>query len=104
MQGAEAKQQFDALKGQTDMADYVSLRDQRSMVVSVPRDETMRSLAATLEPLTAATGILRAESRTLSAMRDALLPRLINGEIRVPDTEDPAEVIEPVAEAIAAGP
>lgn len=102
MQGAEAKQQFDALKGQTDMADYVSLRDQRSMVVSLPRDETMRRIAATVEPLTAATGLLRAESRTLSALRNALLPKLISGQIRVPDTADPAEVIEPAVEALQA--
>lgn len=27
------------------------------------------------------------ESRTLAAIRDALLPRLISGELRVPDAE-----------------
>lgn len=36
------------------------------------------------------------ESRTLAAARDALLPKLISGEIRVPDNSDPAEVVEPL--------
>ena len=41
---------------------------------------------------------LRRESETLAQLRDALLPKLISGEIRVPDTADPDEVIEPVAD------
>src|SRR3990172_9130289 len=31
MQGDEFREQFDSVKGQTDMADYVSLKDQRNM-------------------------------------------------------------------------
>jgi len=34
-------------------------------------------------------------------LRDALLPKLISGEIRVPDTNDPEEVIGPAAEQLA---
>lgn len=34
------------------------------------------------------------EERTLRTVRDALLPKLVSGEIRVPDTADPTEVIE----------
>ncbi len=45
---------------------------------------------------------LLAESWTLAAIRDALLPKLISGTIRVPDTADPAEVIEPAGAALAA--
>lgn len=42
-----------------------------------------------------------AESRTLAAARDELLPRLISGETRVPDTADPGEVIEPFVDEAA---
>jgi type I restriction enzyme, S subunit len=42
------------------------------------------------------------EAGALAALRDALLPKLVSGEIRVPDTEDPAEVIEPAFETVAA--
>lgn len=38
------------------------------------------------------------ESRTLRLLRDALLPKLISGGLRVPDTGDPEEVIRPAAE------
>jgi len=38
---------------------------------------------------------LTLESRTLATIRDALLPKLVSGEIRVPDAADPAEMIEP---------
>jgi type I restriction enzyme S subunit len=42
------------------------------------------------------------ELRTLREIRDALLPRLISGEILVPDTNDPEEVIGPAAEELTA--
>jgi hypothetical protein len=40
------------------------------------------------------------ESRTLATVRDTLLPKLISGEIRVPDKDDPEEVIGPAAERL----
>jgi hypothetical protein len=42
------------------------------------------------------------ELGTLAEIRDALLPKLISGEIRAPDTHDPDEVIGPAAERLAA--
>jgi type I restriction enzyme S subunit len=44
----------------------------------------------------AATGL--AESRTLAAIRDALLPKLVSGEIRVPESYDPDGVLGTVVE------
>ncbi len=44
------------------------------------------------------------ETEVLAAIRDALLPKLISGEIRVPDTADPGEMIEPVREQLASAP
>ncbi len=44
-------------------------------------------------------GLLR-EAATLAAIRDALLPKLVSGQIRVPDTADPEEVKGPVAEEV----
>ncbi len=41
------------------------------------------------------------EVATLGKLRDALLPKLISGEIRVPDTHDPEEVIGPTADELA---
>lgn len=36
MYGREFRRQFYGVKGQTDMADYVSLRDQRRMHITFP--------------------------------------------------------------------
>ena len=41
---------------------------------------------------------LKREILTLIQVRDALLPKLIHGEIRVSDTNDPEEIIGPTAE------
>jgi type I restriction enzyme, S subunit len=40
-----------------------------------------------VEPLLGKSLVLRAESRSLSIARDALLPKLISGQIRIPDAE-----------------
>lgn len=42
------------------------------------------------------------QSRTLASVRDLLLPKLMSGELRVPDTADDSEVIEPIAEELMA--
>ena len=34
-----------------------------------------------------------AEATTLAALRDALLPRLISGEVRVPEAEEAVEAV-----------
>lgn len=51
MQGPESARQLNALKGQTDMADYVSLRDQRAMTISLPPIEEQRCIASMLSTL-----------------------------------------------------
>lgn len=39
------------------------------------------------QPLFLRAAANRIESRTLAALRDALLPKLVSGELRVPDAE-----------------
>ena len=48
LQGPEFVIQRDAVKGSTDMADYVNLRDQRRMTISLPPLSTQRKIAAIL--------------------------------------------------------
>ncbi len=59
------------------------------------------SFAELVDPVYRQQALVVRESSTLSALRDALLPKLVSGEIRVPDTTDPEEVIGPAAEALA---
>jgi type I restriction enzyme, S subunit len=51
LQGPEAQGQLHALKGQTDMADYVSLRDQRAMTMTLPLIDEQRRIASVLAAL-----------------------------------------------------
>jgi len=44
---------------------------------------------------------LAIESNTIAALRDALLPKLISGQIQVPDTADPDQVTGPALEKAA---
>ena len=46
-----------------------------------------------VEPLLGKSLMLRSESRSLSTTRDALLPKLISGEIRIPDAEKMLEEV-----------
>lgn len=70
MQGPECLSQINALKGQTDMADYVSLRDQRAMTVTLPSIELQRVVTATLGSIEDA---LERSVRTATALRAVVL-------------------------------
>jgi type I restriction enzyme S subunit len=75
--------QVTAVSTQTDMAPYVSLQDQRKMVVQLPPPAKQHELAKQLEPIDARIAANAEQSRTLASLRDALLPRLISGDLRV---------------------
>jgi len=64
--------------------------------VAVPASHALEDADRLVGPIDRHRARLVQESRTLTELRDALLPKLISGEIRVPDTSDVAEVIEPV--------
>jgi len=70
--------------------------------VRLPTAEAMSQADAVVGPLDRQRAALARESRTLGSVRDELLPKLISGQIRVPDTQDAAEVIEPVADGLGA--
>lgn len=75
--------QCSAVKGATDMADYVNLTDQRRMSLLVPPVDVMAAFAASCEPTRRLIGRLQAQGSSLAAVRDLLLPRLLTGQIDV---------------------
>lgn len=66
----------------------------KSMGVDVPADPvTFERLADLLEPLHARACAAASESRDLAALRDALLPELLSGRLRVPEAERLVEAV-----------
>jgi len=61
------------------------------LTVVRPPKQLVRLFAGVVELLLAQTLQCRQESRTLAALRDTLLPKLVSGELRVPDAERLAE-------------
>jgi len=62
--------------------------------VVVPTESVMRNTNAVFEPLLERIVTNALQAKTLAALRDTLLPRLISGQLRLPDAEDAiAEVV-----------
>ncbi|MFD5139622.1 restriction endonuclease subunit S [Streptomyces sp. NPDC058378] len=79
------------MKGQTDMADYLSLSDIRSLRISLPGGVALAAFDRQCAPLHARAEAARSENRTLADLRDTLLPQLVTGKLRV---KDAARVVE----------
>ena len=75
--------QWMSVKGQTDMADFVSLSDQRAMTMLVPPPEVQRGFDNIVRPIVELLAESASESAKLAALRDYLLPRLLSGRVRV---------------------
>lgn len=69
--------------------------------VLLPDEAALTRARVALDPIDQHRAGLVTETRTLRELRDALLPKLISGEIRVPDSADPAEEIASAAEGLA---
>lgn len=72
MHGREFWVQAAGVKGQTDMADYVSLTDQRRMRITLPEISEQRTVARILGSLDDKIDLNREMNRTLEAMAQAL--------------------------------
>ncbi|MFC9829187.1 restriction endonuclease subunit S [Streptomyces albogriseolus] len=79
--------QANGLKGQTDMADYLSLRDVKSLRITVPQQEKASAFNETCAALHSKVEAARSETRVLTDLRDTLLPQLVTGKLRIKDAE-----------------
>ena len=80
----------DALRNNMDAAEYkhvvlglIFLKDFPEYPVLMPPDSLVRKFEETVTPIWAKIHANQAESATLRGLRDALLPQLLSGEIRV---------------------
>lgn len=69
----------------------VKAADVLAIQVAVPTPTDLAELSVALQPLLERVAANRRESRTLAELRDALLPKLISGELRVRDAEAAVE-------------
>ncbi|MEO6996358.1 MAG: restriction endonuclease subunit S [Lacunisphaera sp.] len=81
MKNGDFMRQVNLVSTQTDMAPYVSLHDQRRMVIKLPPPPEQRNFAKQLEPIDGRISANSAQSRTLATLRDTLLPKLLSGQI-----------------------
>lgn len=88
--------------GTTGSRQRVKPSDILTCPVLVPNAEALDEWDQVARPLYDHAHALNSEAWSLDALRDALLSKLVSGELRVPDTADPGEVIEPVAEELLA--
>jgi len=72
MNSQEFLLQIGYLKGQTDMADYVSLRDQRQMAVTIPSIQQQRYVVDCLKPIDQRITLLRETNISLEAIAQAI--------------------------------
>ncbi|MDP8928199.1 MAG: restriction endonuclease subunit S [Actinomycetota bacterium] len=94
MQSSVFVEQCARVKGATDMADYVNLRDQRTMRLVLPSHSVHAAFVVAVSPLLALADNLRSQIGVLESARHLLLPRLISGEL---DVSDLNLDLEPVA-------
>lgn len=85
--------QVDRVKGQTDMAEYVSLRDQRAMRFPLAAPESQAVIGVQLAELQRLVWKNERETHTLARIRDDLLPRLLSGELPVDGAERAVEEV-----------
>lgn len=88
-----------AAAGGTTFAE-ISKRQFRPLPMVVPPPETLDEFARVVRPMFDLMAAQETEVRTLTQLRDAFLPKLISGEMRIPATTDPEEVIGPVADQL----
>jgi len=82
MQSDDFLTQLHGRSGQSDMAPYVSLRDQRAMFM--PRfDASQAEVGQQITPLLNLVSENQVQSHTLRILRDTLLPRLLSGEMKI---------------------
>ncbi|WP_433368328.1 restriction endonuclease subunit S [Streptosporangium sp. CA-115845] len=87
----EFRRQAAQMKGQTDMADYLSIGDIKRLRISFPDHARGSQVTAVLHQLEGLMDSRLRENRTLAELRDTLLPKLISGEIKIKDAEKDVE-------------
>ncbi len=82
---------------------HLSKKAFAEFLIRCPEAGEIAGFARTCDPLHLHADALNGEAETLTRLRDALLPKLVSGQIRVPLTRDEQEAVETVAAELATG-
>jgi type I restriction enzyme S subunit len=77
--------QLDFFNGQGTVFGSISKRDFESLQVLEPPDSLVQAFDSICSPIDELLRNLHLQNESLAAIRDALLPRLISGELQIPD-------------------
>lgn len=91
---------YEATKGGTTVI-HLGKRDIDEFRVPKPPTDVMAQLIRDADPLLTHAVGLRRENESLRAVRDALLPKLVSGQIRIPLSDDVEEGVGAAIEALA---
>ena len=104
MFGGEFTQQISGVKGQTDMADFVSLADQRRMAITLPPMSIQRAIASVLGALDDKIEQNRRTARTLERLARAVFrTRFVDFEpvnAKAADAASFPSMLQPVFDAL----
>lgn len=78
---------YESLGSTSSIATAVNSDSVRAIPVLLPSEEAHEAFLRTVSPSFLRLRALQRESRTLTALRDTLLPKLISGELRLKDAE-----------------
>ena len=84
---------FESLGSTSSIARAVNSKLIKAMPILVPGGDAVERFQRFAAPIFARMKALARESRTLAELRDTLLPKLISGELRIPEAEDLAEAV-----------
>jgi type I restriction enzyme, S subunit len=93
---ARSRRAIEVLTDSGTVMSALNVRNIPKLPIPALDRQALEHAESTLAPIWSFRERLIGESRTLCAIREELLPKLISGQIRVADTSDPDEVIGPL--------
>jgi len=87
------KPHFEMYDGEGTVFGSINKKDFQALPVVVPSEEVLRAFEAVVAPLDAAVENNEQKLRSLTQLRDTLLPRLISGQLRLPEAEATVEEV-----------
>jgi type I restriction enzyme S subunit len=85
--GRSLSRRFEVFNSEGTVFGSINKADFGKLQVLVPPPSNVAEFTASVTPIDDRMHLNESQSRTLAELRDTLLPKLISGELRVPDAE-----------------